>query len=632
MVCRSCRAVAGLLIDRPMSSKIGARVFSRYLSTTSNSRLILSRTSYVSPSRPLESKLWTINSVNGSRRTSSSNRSSQNISSWTELGIGQQLVENLFHAYPHINQPTQAQKLFLLAVGAGKEVYLKDDMGRGKTLALALSAMNIIMRSKSQTDTKVMILVPTLYLAHQIHTHLLQLSPPSEIDESLFTILPPTFGDTTKRASPNTPIIISTPKDLLSYDLSNLDSLKYIFLDEPDTMIGPLPSRHSTPNMLINHTLFKHPPPIISSLNNLLNIQSKGKNELDYSCRRNDVNTIWISSSLNKDFKRLVKTRGWIKKSNSHLVDLDFTQGASDKLKDIRNRLLNAIKSKLASENADPNPASVAVVRENHRQNQPEHYALVINSEDGSISTLDPKIPSSYIPPNKEIADKDWKDGQFKQSDKRGISANMIEALSIIHLTSPPPKGKYSLILPPEGISLNTLSEELSNLGISSLIIQPELINLDLSILSEIQPEIESELPILLAKRSSITGIHLQDLHTIYLLDGLDYKGLTKNKRQSGGVKDKLKFYDLVTGRLGRLGTDAAENDNVRNQAQRVISIVMEGTEDEKRMKEMFEDGENKWTIKEWDIEGMNKILEEQSIITQDGNAGASEEVKLQNA
>nr|XP_018265612.1 uncharacterized protein I303_01982 [Kwoniella dejecticola CBS 10117]OBR87770.1 hypothetical protein I303_01982 [Kwoniella dejecticola CBS 10117] len=609
-------------------------------------------------------KLAKAPTVRSRRCLSSATRAFPDVSTWTDSGIARPLAEALLTAYPHIVRPTQAQKLFLLAVGAGKEVYLKDDMGRGKTLALALSASNIALKSKTQGGPRVMILVPTPYLAHQIHSHLMKLSPSSSLSGEFanpsFTLLAPILpgrdSSPTIRDVPDTPIIISTPKDLLAYDHSNLNSLKHIFLDEPDTMIGSIPSRHSTPNMLAHHTLFKHPPPIIRVLNNLLNIRpaSDGEGSLDYSRRRDDINTIWISSSLNKDFKRLVKTRGWIKRSNSHLVDLDFTQGASDKLKAIRTHLLNALEMKISaqSEYADSQTADTSMPSK-HRK--PEHYALLVDPQNGSISTLDPSEPSTYIPPNRKTGQDDAENREIRQvseNEKRGVPVEMLEALSIIHLSSPPPQGKYALVLPPEGISLNALSEELSELGLSSSILQPELIHLesDSIFLAEIQsgsdPEDgQGELPILIARRSSITGLHLRDLHTIYLLDGLDFQGLTKNKRQAGGVKDRMKFYELVTGRLGRLGTsdddstakpttaenkptpDASHMKQRQRQRQRVISLVMDGTEDEKRLKEMFGhvvEGGQQWNLKAWDVEGMNRLLEEQM--------GISEEVSELNA
>lgn len=42
------------------------------------------------------------------------------------------IARRLLSAFPHIEAPTPAQRAFLLTVNKGKDVYLKDHMGRGK--------------------------------------------------------------------------------------------------------------------------------------------------------------------------------------------------------------------------------------------------------------------------------------------------------------------------------------------------------------------------------------------------------------------------------------------------------------------------------------------------------------------
>lgn len=51
--------------------------------------------------------------------------------SWTGLGVSFPILEQLAKAFPHVQEPTPAQRLFLLAVLSGNEVYLRDAMGRG---------------------------------------------------------------------------------------------------------------------------------------------------------------------------------------------------------------------------------------------------------------------------------------------------------------------------------------------------------------------------------------------------------------------------------------------------------------------------------------------------------------------
>ncbi|KIR26215.1 hypothetical protein I309_04887 [Cryptococcus deuterogattii LA55] len=53
------------------------------------------------------------------------------LSSWTGLGVSFPILEQLAKGFPHVQEPTPAQRLFLLAVLSGNEVYLRDAMGRG---------------------------------------------------------------------------------------------------------------------------------------------------------------------------------------------------------------------------------------------------------------------------------------------------------------------------------------------------------------------------------------------------------------------------------------------------------------------------------------------------------------------
>ncbi|WVW78576.1 hypothetical protein I302_100532 [Kwoniella bestiolae CBS 10118] len=618
MLCRACLKVGSSAVDRPTSSKIGARVFSRYLSTirspnvSSNILLVASTRTRVTERRGRTP------AIPFRRYLTDGRVNSDAVSRWTELGISPALAERFIDSYPHIIQPTPAQKIFLLAVGAGKEVYLKDDMGRGKTLALALSAMNIALESPTDEDTKVIIIVPTPHLAQQTHAHLLNLSPVNQQTQNLFALIrtpPPHLNPTPKPPLPNEPILIATPTSLSNYSLSpsTLPSLRYIYLDEPEHLIGPIPSRSSTPQMLRSHPLFRHPPPIITVLNDLLNIQAaRGRNReeggvLDYSARRDGINTIWVSSGINKDLKRLIKMRGWVRRGmrgGDGVVDLDFTEGASEKLKSVRKRLLDAVQEKIVQTKPGNNLKEDDDVggksRGIHEQRKPEHYVLVIDPSDGSISSLDVHSPSSHISPEDEVEE--------LQGSKRKIPDEMIETLSLIHATSPS-KG-YSLVLPPEGISLNNLSESLSELGIPSLILTPYNFNMTESELKELQDEEENGgSPLLLGTRSSIPGLHLPQLTTIYLLDGLDVRGLSRKQRKVGGVGDRVGWYTLVKGRLGRLGTD---NTGHGRERQRVVSLVMGGTEDEKRLKDLFggEARESGMKLSRWDMKGLEEAME----------------------
>ncbi|OCF37444.1 hypothetical protein I316_00566 [Kwoniella heveanensis BCC8398] len=540
--------------------------------------------------------------------------------------------------------------------------------------------MDRALKCPSRTGVKIVIIVPTPYLAHQIYDHLLRLTPRSDDDSNgtpealksppqpqlvppLFTLLRPVASGavTTTKSSqslalPDTPIILSTAKDLTQYKLSSesLSELKYIFIDEPDTLLGPIPPRYYPPQLLPSHPLNRHPPPIVRVLNILLNIRPGRKGEMDFNKRYDHVNTIWTSASMVKDFKRVVKTRGWIKRGNK-VVDLDFTQSASEKAKELRDRLLAALPPAMRSMEGDA-PQSAGGV-EIDQPGRIGHYALLVDPTDGSISPLVPGFMS--LPQPQTLSSKSQSSAPLQQ--KKVISPYILESLALLHATSPPPPGRYALILPPEGISLSVLATELSKLGVPTLVLAPHLmqIGIDTSALSDLPADSDSEqapggTPILLAQRSSVPGLHLKDLHTIYLLDGLDVGRLSQKQRKSGGVRDRFGFYDLVAGRLGRLGTGpspapahyrgedlvdlhAKANTPIEEQSeeslakrdgesnypeQRVISLVLAGTEEEKRLGEIFlssdegadlsAESARKKRLSQWDLEGLYVALEKE--------------------
>lgn len=49
-----------------------------------------------------------------------------------DIGVPAPIAQRLLEHYPHIRAPTPAQRAFLLSVFRGQDVFLRDDMGRGK--------------------------------------------------------------------------------------------------------------------------------------------------------------------------------------------------------------------------------------------------------------------------------------------------------------------------------------------------------------------------------------------------------------------------------------------------------------------------------------------------------------------
>lgn len=492
-----------------------------------------------------------------------------------------------------------------------------------RTLALAIAALELALRPSPNDKSKgngpkVMILVPTPHLAHQIFSHLQTLSPYSSSSSSapLFSLLSPRTllakGEKSPAwALPDTPIIISTAKIAMQFDLDT-PQLTHIFLDEPDTMIGPLPSRHATSRDLYRHPLIRHPLPIVHVITQLLGITITREGTLDFAKRRNGVNTVWTSATMGREFKRFVKTRGWVRRGN-RVVDLDFSPSASDNKRLIRERLLQAIG---VSPNDGPQLGKSTKEkweRKGHEQKEPEHHVILIDHETGDFAPLTATSGLTGLNPRPK--------GQSASSSSSS-QGYILETLALLHATSPPPPGKYALALPPEGTSLDQLGEALASLGVSTSLLTPEVLRVGIPPVAEgVAP------PILLAARSSVPGLHLSQLQTVYMLGGLDVQGLSQAQRKNKGIVERMGFYDTVTGRLGRLGTDAMVDASVENEegeTQKVVSLVLAGSEEHDKLAKMFfgnvkgnkEDGEfervKRKKLSEWDMETLNQILEQE--------------------
>jgi hypothetical protein len=125
----------------------------------------------------------------------------------------------------------------------------------------------------------------------------------------------------------------------------------------------------------------------------------------------------------------------------------------------------------------------------------------------------------------------------------------------------------HSLVLPPEGTSLDSLSRQLALLEISCTILTPG-------------QDPPSSTSLLLTRRSAVPGLHIDNLHTIYLLHGLDMAGAPKAVGGVAATRQREAWYDLVTGRLGRLGMAGGG---------RVVSLVMRGSSEEEGISRLFE-------------------------------------------
>jgi len=478
---------------------------------------------------------------------------------------------------------------------------------------------------QKQRGIRQLVLLPSPHLLHQVERDLLVLDPsffhpdhplaPEEEGASLFSIL--TFEakvegteeskdagvETSEGASAaetpidhTAPILLATPQDLLAQrSRVNLVGVKTIFLDEPDSMLPVLPGRHLSGQDLRRHPINRHPTPMMQILNELMGIEvvktedrqdprirkDVGKGHINFrlqadTTKKRDIQTIWTSGTLEAELKRLAKGRGWVRKRDE-VVDLEFTDGAS--LVQVEARHVAQDLNAGGEVRTEP-ISSVSGV-------EPKHYALVVDAVTGSIESLG----EDSIGLQEDVVD-----------PKGSILPTILEALALVHATMPPPEGSYALAVPPEGVSIEKVVTELAELGIPAINLQPELI----PDVESLIPEPGQTPPVLLAKRSAVPGLHLPRLHTIYMLNGLD----TRSTFKAAQVKDKMTFYGVAAGRVGRLGMD--------DKSQRVISLVTRDSRDAHMLAEMFygryrttKQGEDRrYNLAAWDVDAMHREVE----------------------
>ena len=211
---------------------------------------------------------------------------------------------------------------------------------------------------------------------------------------------------------------------------------------------------------------------------------------------------------------------------------------------------------------------------------QVEHSAFVVDASDGTLGPYDRVMSSAgaAMP-------------RFR-SGRPEIDQSIIEAIlaledrhsdTNLNVNSSSASGErarsdtVSLILPPEGYPLDLLSAQITttakslNSVLTCYVLDPSARTSDITPSSSST----SSNSMLVAPRSAVAGLDLPNLGRIYLLNALDLAGMSPSQRSQGGLKRRLGWYDIVTGRLGRLGSKTG------NGGGRVISLAVKGSGEE---------------------------------------------------
>jgi len=376
-----------------------------------------------------------------------------------------------------------------------------------RTFGLALSAVHL-----AKKGLKVMILVPTPQLLDLIQGHI---------------------DNLTSATSDN--IWLTTPKAALSDTRIKTFSPNIIFIDEPESLLSPLPPRHLQGGALRSHPFYKHPPPLSTLLDTLARLLVKTGTE---------TRMVWVGAELNGLLKRIVRQRGW---AGMDALELDFESGDMRAKKDTA--------SLAGSKDLGEAEKGIEKTGNEDEFNRVEHLAYTVG-------------PAGVMP----LLDEVKRELPIYRTGRPVIDDPMIHAIVRYQQENPSPDGTTTMILPPEGYPLDQLATRLTSFA--------STLKFPMSITTTIptprSPDTE-ERSILLISRSAVPGLDIQNLSRIILINGLDLAGLSPAQKSRGGAKKRAAFCDVVTGRLGRLGSVTYQN-NWRGQ---VVSFVTEGSGEE---------------------------------------------------
>lgn len=158
---------------------------------------------------------------------------------FTDFSLDQRLLQSLKHM--GITAPTAIQEQALPIALAGKDLMASSKTGSGKTLAFLLPALQRVIstRSLSKRDPRVLILLPTRELAHQVYSQLRLLVANTQY-KAISVLGGENFNDQAKALAKEPHFIVATPgriTDHLEQKHLFLNGLELLILDEADRML-----------------------------------------------------------------------------------------------------------------------------------------------------------------------------------------------------------------------------------------------------------------------------------------------------------------------------------------------------------------------------------------------------------
>ncbi|MGL4474855.1 MAG: DEAD/DEAH box helicase [Shewanella sp.] len=158
---------------------------------------------------------------------------------FTDFSLDKRLMTSLEHM--GLTTPTDVQAQAIPVAMAGKDLMVSSKTGSGKTLAFLLPAMQRIIstRALNKKDPRVLILLPTRELAHQVYSQLRLLIANTQY-KAVSILGGENFNDQAKALAREPHFIVATPgriADHLQKRHLFLNGLELLILDEADRML-----------------------------------------------------------------------------------------------------------------------------------------------------------------------------------------------------------------------------------------------------------------------------------------------------------------------------------------------------------------------------------------------------------
>ncbi|KAI0067797.1 P-loop containing nucleoside triphosphate hydrolase protein [Artomyces pyxidatus] len=333
--------------------------------------------------------------------------------SFTGLGLSIPVAVGL-KAFQTIYNPTDAQREFIPAILAGKDVWIKGQTGTGKSFGLVLALLSKENSEGMHTSTSSLLIVPHRDLAYQF-LHWIERLMHHDADishplSSTVQVLVRGVDDASTQVARlcETPpqIVIGTPQailDVLDADEAALDvrSLSTVVVDEADYLVDYVPTEATkTKKQQLEQKIKRHP-----SLANQLLDRIFAQRLLSPESQIRCPQLIMCSATLHSGLRQALFSSGW------------FPRGAGN---------ISKVKSEKSAIDAMLLSTSARDDTENVLGGRDIVHCVLVVSVDGEVKNIDGAVKAEVAEPKAE----EEESGESLETDVARL-INLIESSNV---------------------------------------------------------------------------------------------------------------------------------------------------------------------------------------------------------